>query len=284
MASPPRPASTVVLARPADGAFEIFLVRRHDNVAFMGGAHVFPGGRVDDADRTDDAGQWCDGVDAAVERMRDVSAEEAVAFHVAAIRELFEEAGVLLARRHDRIVHIDERDQHWRSLRHDLLEQRLTMRALAEREQVRLALDTLALFAHWVTPDVETRRFDTSFFLAIAPEEQQAAHDDRETTQGTWITPSEAIDRCLAGAIALPPPTWTTLRWLSACSSVDDAWQWARSQRVALVQPRVAEDDNGTRIIMLPGDPGCPAVEGFAAAETRFVLENGRWRPVEGDR
>src|SRR5688572_25860777 len=94
----PRLASTVVLARPATAGFEVFLVRRHDNVAFMGGAHVFPGGRVDDADYIEDASRWCDGVTAAVARMRDRTEEQAVAFHVAAIRELFEEAGVLLAR------------------------------------------------------------------------------------------------------------------------------------------------------------------------------------------
>src|SRR5687767_1382861 len=98
MSSAPRPASTVVIARPAPVAFEVFLVRRHDAIAFMGGAHVFPGGRVDDGDRGPDARSWCDGVETAVSRMPSRPQNESVAFHVAAARELFEESGVLLAR------------------------------------------------------------------------------------------------------------------------------------------------------------------------------------------
>jgi 8-oxo-dGTP pyrophosphatase MutT (NUDIX family) len=273
-----------VLVRPATASFEVFLVRRHDSVAFMGGAHVFPGGRVDEADTIADPEQWCDGVRDAVARASDRAQDEAIAFHVAAIRELFEEAGVLLARDGGRrIVEMHEGDsQRYDACRRDLLEQRLTMRELAEREGLRLALDALALFAHWVTPGVETRRFDTYFFLAVAPEVQHAAHDERETTQGTWMPPAEALDRCLAGEIALPPPTWTTLRWLSRCASVDEAWQWAvsRPRPVPRVQPCIDDRGDGTRVIMLPGDPLCPAVAGFDAAESRFVLANGRWSPV----
>jgi 8-oxo-dGTP pyrophosphatase MutT (NUDIX family) len=277
-----RPASTVVLARPASSGFQVFLVQRHDKVAFMGGAHVFPGGRVDEADYTDDPERWCDGVRSAVDRMPMRPPAEAVAFHVAAVRELFEEAGVLLARDADGIVAIDEGDDtRMAARRREMLQQRLTMRQLAEGEGVRPALDALVSFAHWVTPDVETRRFDTQFFFAVAPDVQQAAHCEIETTQGTWMYPEEAIDRCRRNEIALPPPTWTTLRALSAFASVDAAGMWARSQSAPRVQPRVEERGDGTRVIMLPGDPLCPAVEGFMAQETRFLLENGRWRPVD---
>ena len=284
MSSIPRPASTVVLARPASSGFQIFLVRRHDNVAFMGGAHVFPGGRVDEADYTADPERWCDGVSIAIDRMPTRQPAEAVAFHVAAVRELFEEAGVLLARDSGGIVSIDEGDDtRMAARRREMLQQELTMRQLADLEGVRPALDALVSFAHWVTPDLETRRFDTQFFFAIAPDVQQAAHDEIETTQGIWMYPEEAIERCRAGEIALPPPTWTTLRALSPFASVDDARMWARSQSAPLVQPRIVERGDGTRVIMLPGDPLCPAVEGFTAQETRFLLENGRWRPVDSD-
>ena len=131
----PRPASTVVLARPATAGFEVFLVRRHDNVAFMGGAHVFPGGRVDDADYIEDASRWCDGVTGAVARMRNRTEEQAIAFHVAAIRELFEEAGVLLARDQRGIIAIDAGDERFIVSRRQLFEHRLTVRDLAERER-----------------------------------------------------------------------------------------------------------------------------------------------------
>jgi 8-oxo-dGTP pyrophosphatase MutT (NUDIX family) len=281
--SDPRPASTVVLSRPAPPGLEIFLVRRHDNIAFMGGAHVFPGGRVDPSDHAADATAWCDGVSHAVTRMRDRRADEAIAFHVAAVRELFEEAGVLLARDTDGgFVRTDgAAESRFLGYRHDMTQRRLTLRALAEREGLRIALDALAMFAHWVTPDVETRRFDTHFFFAVLPAAQIAAHDQHETTEGMWIDPGDAIERCRRGEIALPPPTWTTLRMLSRFATTEEAWRWAQSHRVPRVQPHAIERGDGTRVVMLPGDPGCAAVDGFEAAEKRFLLENGRWLPID---
>ena len=181
MPATPHPASTVVLARSAPSSgFDVFLVRRHDRVAFMGGAHVFPGGRVDPADHLDDPAAWCDGLEAAVARMPSRTAGEAIAFHVAAIRELFEEAGVLLARdARGSIVGIHgDNEARFRGYRGELTNGRVTLQDVIARERLRLAIDALALFAHWVTPEVETRRFDTHFFLAVAPDEQQAAHDD----------------------------------------------------------------------------------------------------------
>lgn len=282
MSAAPRPASTVVLLRAEGGHLEVFLVRRHDQVAFMGGAHVFPGGRVEPDDDCGDAAPLCDGIEHAVAQGRGLTAAEAVAFHVAAIRELFEEAGVLLARdAGGTILAVDGGAAgRFESYRQELNAGRLALAEIARRERLRLALDALALFAHWVTPEVETRRFDTRFFLAAAPDVQRAAHDRLEMSEGTWIAPGDAIDRCLRGEIALPPPTWTTLRALSRVSSVEAAWQWARAQPAARVEPCFVEREDGTRVVMLPGDPACPAVEGFEAEERRFLLENGRWRPV----
>jgi len=290
MSQPARPASTVVLLRPAVEGVEVFLVRRHDNVAFMGGAHVFPGGRVDPSDYVSDT-HVLDGD--ADPRMRDRTAAEAVAFQVAAVRELFEEAGILLARP-DRyvskgdgrgaIVSIDaDASNRFGRYRRALLDGSLTLGDMLRRERLHVALDALGLFAHWVTPVVETRRFDTYFFLALAPDSQDAAHDDRETTHGMWIRPADALQQCLRGELALPPPTWTTLRALSRAGTVVEAWLWAKAQRVARVQPCFQQNADGTRLVMLPGDPMCPAVEGFEAEEKRFVLENGRWRPVSAD-
>jgi 8-oxo-dGTP pyrophosphatase MutT (NUDIX family) len=274
-----------VLARPAALQLEVFLVRRHDRVAFMAGAHVFPGGRVDDADYAADAERWCDGVEAAVAQMVRRPPAEAVAFHVAAVRELFEEAGVLLA--HPDAGRIGELSDflttdlvEWRR---DLIAHRVTMAELATRQAFRLRLDALTLFAHWITPDVETRRFDTSFFFAVAPDVQEAVHDDHEATHGTWMHPAEALERCRAGEIALPPPTWTTLRTLSRLGSVEEAQAWARVQSAPPIQPRVVGREDGARIILLPGDPSYAAVDGFVATETRFLLEDGRWLPVPPD-
>ena len=271
-----------MLVRPAASGIETFLVRRHDNVAFMGGAHVFPGGRVDPADDLDNADEICDGIESAVAQGRGLAPSTAVAFHVAAIRELFEEAGVLLARQSGgHMLAFDNGNvERFASYRDDMNAARTTLPDIARSEGLRLALDALALFAHWVTPEVETRRFDTRFFLAAAPAVQEAAHDRLETTEGEWLQPAAAIERCLDGKIALPPPTWTTLRALSRCATAQAAWDWARMQPAPRVQPCLVERSDGTRIVMLPGDPGCPAVEGFDAQERRFLLQDGRWRPV----
>lgn len=270
---PARPASTVVLVRPARDGFEVFLVRRHDRIAFMGGAHVFPGGRVDPADEIADPDRWCDGVAGAVSRLPARDPGTAVAFHVAAIRELFEEAGVLLARGADGEIasmHGDE-GPRFAAHRRALLGGSAALRDIAERERLRLALDALVVFAHWITPDVETRRFDTHFFLAAAPDRQDALHDDGETSDSLWIRPGDALDRCRSGRIALPPPTWTTLRALAACGDVEDARRWAEAQPVVPVQPRINRLADDAREILLP--------DHVQALETRFVLKDGRWTP-----
>ena len=271
-----RPASTVVLLRPAH-PFDVFLVRRSDSIAFMGGAHVFPGGRVDPADEMAGIGTASDGLEAAVARMRDVTPETAAAYHVAALRELFEEAGVLLARpltaaSADRLA----------GYRRDLLAATMTFAEIIRREHLRLALDELAYFAHWVTPEIETRRFDTRFFLARAPEGQTPVHDKGETIHSEWLAPLAAIDRCRAGQISLPPPTWTTLGMLSKFDSIDAVFAWARRKPIPRVQPRFEKRGERTHHFY-PGDPMYPAVEGFEASETRFELENRRWRPVAPD-
>jgi 8-oxo-dGTP pyrophosphatase MutT (NUDIX family) len=277
-----RPASTVIVVRDESNDLEVFLVRRHDRLAFMGGAHVFPGGRVDDADVLPDPGSVCDGVSRAITRMPAVAPAQAIAFHVAAIRELFEEAGLLLARREDgAIVAIDAASAtRFDRLREALLANALTMRDVIARERLRLALDALTLVAHWVTPEADPARFDTRFFLAVAPASQVAAHDAHETTHGLWMRPADALDSCRRGEIALPPATWTMLRRLARFTAPADAWNWAQSCRVPRVEPCLTVGDNGSRMVTLPGDPLCTAVEGFDAEETRFLLEEGRWTVV----
>ena len=271
-----RPASTVVLLRPAD-PFDVFLVRRSDSIAFMGGAHVFPGGRVDPADDLDDIDSRSDGMAAAAARMPDISPDAAVAQHIAALRELFEEAGVLLARPLT-AVSSGQRERY----RRDLLSGAVTFADIIRAEQLRLAFDELAYFAHWVTPEIETRRFDTRFFIARAPDDQTPVHDDGETSHSEWLAPMAAIEHCRSGIISLPPPTWTTLSMLSRFGSIDEVLTWAREKPIPRVQPRFERHGEQT-LLFYPGDPMYPAVEGFDATETRFLLENRRWRPIPPD-
>ena len=268
-AAPARPASTVVLIRPARAGFEVLLVKRHDNVAFMGGAHVFPGGRVDEPDRIRDPERICDGVAEATARMPDLHRVDAVGHCVAAIRELFEEAGVLLARPID-----TARVRELR--RHVAAGERLDV--LAGREGCRLALDSLVVFAHWVTPEIEIKRFDTRFFVALLPEGQHPLHDQRETTESEWMEPQAAVERCRREEIALPPPTWTTLRTLSKLSTADEVMRWARQRRVVRIEPGFIRTATQT-MLTLPGDSTYPPIDGFETPEeTRFILAGGRWR------
>lgn len=282
-AAVPRPASTVALLRMAGSRLEVFLVRRHDTIAFMGGAHVFPGGRVDETDRLRDPHAVCDDVEGAVRRLDLLSPEEAIASYVAAARELFEEAGVLLARRGGAgMVSIDgDTVDRFDSYRRALVSQALSVRDVLEREGLRLALDALALAAHWVTPEIEAKRFDTRFFFALAPQNQGASHDVLESTSGAWFTPADAVERCRRGDIALPPPTWTTLRLLSRFDTAEEAWTWAQTCPVPRIEPGFVVREDGMRLVTLPGDPLCPPVEGFHAEETRFLLKDGRWTVVE---
>jgi 8-oxo-dGTP pyrophosphatase MutT (NUDIX family) len=269
--------------RDSSGVAEVFMVRRHEGTAFMGGAHVFPGGAVDESDHDAD-GSWCDGLAHAEQQLSGVSSDEAIALHVAAVRELFEEAGILLARdAQGRFVSLAGRDVHARftQYRNSVHTGELRLRTILEREQLRLALDTLIHFAHWVTPPVDTRRFDTRFFMTRVPPHQAPAHDQRETTHSTWLAAGSAIASARANEIMLPPPTWTTLREIEAFASVDDALAWARRRHVVRREPRVFEE-GGRRVLVMPGDPFHPepAAEG-PASETRFVQVDGRW--VAGD-
>jgi len=243
------------------------MVRRHEGTAFMGGAHVFPGGRVDPADADADA-SWCDGADA-----------DLADYRVAAARELFEEAGVLLARSSaNTFVSLagDSTHARFKQYRHDVHEHTATLRAICERERLRLALDAIVMFAHWVTPPIDTRQFDTRFFLTRVPPAQVPAHDETETTHSAWLTAAGAIREAEAGRIILPPPTWTTLRELEPFATVDEALAWARQRRVVRRQPEALERD-GHRMLVLPGDPLHPQPDPDAPLETRFVLVDRRW-------
>ena len=275
-----RPAATVVVLRDGPAGPEVFMVRRHEDTAFMGGAHVFPGGRVDAADGDADD-SWCDGIGHATRQLDGLPPAEAVAYHVAAARELFEEAGVLLARHpQGDFVSLSAAVDHDRlgQDRAIVHEGKTRLRAVIEREGLHLALDALVLFAHWVTPPIDSRQFDTRFFMTRVPPDQTPAHDDTETTHSLWARPADAIAKAVRQEIVLPPPTWSTLRELEPFESVKDALAWARRRTVIRRMPKAIEQD-GHRMLLLPGDPLHPDPAGDdPPLETRFVLIDRRWR------
>lgn len=233
-------------------------------MSFVAGAHVFPGGRVDDRDLLTDAAACCDGLDMPP-RFPHLDGRGELACRVAAARELVEEAGVLLARRCGRWAATGE-----------VAEVRRRLQGGVPFEQVvreggwRLALDALAPFAHVVTPASEPRRYDTRFFLTELPAGQEPCFDAVESDELVWVAPARAMEQALSGGVVLLPPTWVTLMQLASFASVDAALAWARARRIVRVEPvlTVASD---ARLISFPGTGG----------DLRFSFAEGRgWRPV----
>jgi 8-oxo-dGTP pyrophosphatase MutT (NUDIX family) len=257
-----RDAATVMLVRDgADGRLEVFMLRRNLNSDFVGGAYVFPGGAVDPADYHADLEPICEGrtdVDAST-ALGLQPPEGGLAYWVAAVRECFEEAGVLLAYDADGAI-VDFRDPevakrfdaHRSAV--DNGERRLV--EICEEEGLRLAVDSMHYFSHWITPVGPPRRYDTRFFVAAAPVGQVALHDDRETIANCWIAPTEALRRCKAGEFEMILPTIRNLEAIARSETAADVLAAASAlETIPAVLPRVVDDGGGMRIL-LPGDPG----------------------------
>jgi 8-oxo-dGTP pyrophosphatase MutT (NUDIX family) len=246
-----RPASTILLLR--DGAkqeIEVFMMVRHHEIEFSSGALVFPGGSVDLADReivarpelyTDSEG--CDAA--------------ALSFRIAAIRETFEESGILLARPRGSkdLVAAKGAAQIAASHRVALAERKTTFLKILDDTGMVLALDELVPYAHWVTPEGMPKRFDTWFFLAAAPPEQLGAHDGRELTDSLWLSPREAVAGGGSGRFKLPFPTTRTLIKLGKQPNVRAALDDARGKPVVTVMPVVTKL-NGGRQLRIPLEAG----------------------------
>jgi len=259
-AVPLRPASTVMLLRDAPQDIEVFMMQRTTTAAFASGMYVFPGGRVDDIDGAAELDDLCDGLtDAEASDLLRVPSG-GLAYWVAAIRESFEEAGVLLARdQGGQFVNLQNADRQVRfsRARHAVHEGSLSLGAFCREEGLRLAVDTIRYVSHWITPVGEKRRFDTRFFVAIAPPEQDPLHDDIETIDSLWVTPSDALSRAKRGELAMIPPTVANLEFLAPHHSTVAAVAAAQSIGVPTpILPKLRYDKDGRVVgIVFPDDP-----------------------------
>lgn len=244
-----RPAATVLLVRDGAEGLEVFMVARTIKVEFAGGALVFPGGKVDPGDRDVDPAMLDDAGRAQSPYLR--------AFQVAAIREAFEEAGVLLAAEAggavpvpgDRAAALER--QYARALDADAL----TIGEFCARENLTLLCGGMVHFAHWITPESEPRRYDTHFFVAAAPADHVAAHDGSETVDSLWIRPQDALADAEAERRRIVFPTQMNLRLLGRSKTVAEALEAARARRVVTVQPTMREVEGG-RILRIPEEAG----------------------------
>lgn len=255
-AVPVRPAASAVILRDCPEGIEVFMVVRHHEIDFASGALVFPGGKVD-----------ADEANIETQEAVAIGAGPAPSFWMAAIRETFEEAGLLLARRQGeaKLLAAEDTQALVKTYRPALLAGTLTFAHLLKRENLRPALDLMVHFAHWITPPGPPRRFDTHFFLVAAPVAQTGVHDGLETTEGVWIAPRRAIEDADAGRRIMLPPTRLNLHKLAQFSSVHAAAESTRSSTVVTVLPRIERVEGGRRLL-LPLEAGYGMSELFIPA------------------
>ena len=213
----PRPAATVLLVRDGAEGLQVFMVVRHHKIDFASGALVFPGGKVEPEDHALAGG------------------DAETAFRVAAIRETYEECGVLLARARDggeRVLSADPRP----------------FRERLEAEKLEPALDALTPFAHWITPPILAKRFDTRFYIVAAPADQTAAHDGSEAVDSVWIEPARAIREGAEGRRTLVLATRLNLELLGQSATAAEAIAASRARRIVTVEPQPLKTETGYRL------------------------------------
>ncbi len=253
----PRPAATLVLVRDTDSGMEVFMIRRSQAAEFVGGAHVFPGGGVDASDASAELAAHCEGLDD-IEASRLLGVERGgLAYWAAALRECFEEAGLLLA--HDeRGEYADlnhpERVDVFAEWRESVRAGKATLAELCREHRLRLAAGRLAYYSHWITQPGRPRRYDTRFFVAVAPLAQTPSHDNSETVDHLWIQPAEALERHRRGELHLVFPTIKTLESIAGFETAAALMEFARSPRkMPTMAPRAAITREG-RKVLVPGD------------------------------
>ncbi len=279
-----RSSATVIMLRDGtDGAhgaggLEVFLLKRHGLSDVLGGAFVFPGGKVDAADAKLDMAAHMDqplGDLHTALNEPDIDALTAASLYVAALREAFEESGILFAHgaTHEHAVRATA-----------LLREGQPFDAVLARMQLRLQTRSLAPWSRWITPlmpSVSSKRFDTRFFVAEVPVGQTAAHDNHEATESVWLKPRTALEQHRDGLIELAPPQIMTLAHLSRFANVQHAMADARGRKPPVIQPEPF-DHEGTRVICYPGDARHSVKVRAMPGPTRLRYRNKLFEPVEG--
>lgn len=252
----PLPAATVILVRDGARGCEVLLLQRNLQSGFMPGMFLFPGGAVDPEDAEGRVRDLCHGMDETQAAAALGGASGALAYWAAAIRECFEEAGLLLAyERSGALARLkdDGARERYAAYRAQVNAGTRAFVDVLRSEGLRLAADRLAYFSHWITPVGAPRRYDTRFFVAEAPTEQDALHDNRETIHHVWVSPAEALARFRSGEFKMRTPTVKTLEDFSSFDQAAALVAAMRARRhIPAILPRINE--RGERL--LPGDTG----------------------------
>ena len=255
--APTRDAATVVLLRDGARGVEVYLLRRVARMAFAAGMHVFPGGAVDPRDRTN-AVPWAGPPPQAWAARLSADAQLSRALGCAAVRETFEECGVLLAGPDSASVVADTTGAEWESARSALEQRRLALRELLEHRGLVLRADLLEPWSHWVTAEFEERRYDTRFFVALLPTGQRTRAVGGEADRVAWLPVRDAVAGFEDGRLAMLPPTIVTLRELAPYAHAADVLAAAAQRPIRPLLPRPVLRDGEVRLL-LPGEPGYPS-------------------------
>ncbi len=277
--TPPADSASVVLLRDHAEGMQVLLLRRHQASNVLGGAHVFPGGKLDAADHSPLMLARLS-QDAATLQQRlaepELPAERAAALFVAAIREAFEECRVLLGQS-------DSETPDLQALQNALAEGQSWSEAF-QHLSLQLRTDALMPWTRWITPRqafVTNKRFDTRFFITRVPDGQTAAHDNHETTETLWITPRQALIRYWDRQIELAPPQIMSLVQLARHPHTDSALAEARSRRPPVIEPEPFDQD-GIRAICYQGDRRHSVAQSALPGHSRLMFKNKRFEPELG--
>ncbi|MBT3673711.1 MAG: NUDIX domain-containing protein [SAR86 cluster bacterium] len=249
-----KPAATVILMRDADEEFEIFMAKRSNKSPF-GSVYVFPGGKLDKSDFDKSLHKYCQGLDDERASKKLGLTNNGLAYWIACIRECFEEVGILLTNKNDSLIH-DEAKLN--SYRQQLNAGEISFQEICFREELNLRTSSIVPCAHWITPTIEPKRFDTRFFLAKVSQEPLGMHDGFELTDSFWIKPSEAIKKFQEGNMNMLPPTIQSLEKLAEFASYDDAFNFFAElddDAIPAILPKFIKRD-GKWVGYFPGDEG----------------------------
>lgn len=277
----PRAAATVVLLRDSTAGPEVLLLRRNAQASNMAGVYVFPGGKLDADDATLDADTHLDQPHATLHanlNEPDTHSATAAGLYVAALREALEECGLLLAEPVGGTSAVNA------TRARAMLREGQPFAQVLGALQLRLQTRQLAPWSRWVTPlapTMGTRRFDTRFFVAQAPADQTALHDNEETTDSVWLAPRAALEQYRDGRIDLAPPQIMSLAHLARHASVASVLDAARRQPPPLILPEPFDHD-GVRVLCYPGDAMHPVRERALPGPTRLHYHARRFTPEDG--
>jgi len=251
------PAATVLLVRDCGDELEVLMVKRSKRPPF-GNLYVFPGGKIDESDKDLNITNFCNGLNDEQASIKLGVNEGGLSYWVACVRECFEEVGILLAKKNNgQELDLNGADKHkFDNYRRMLLENKISLFEICKKENLSLNLNNIEPFSHWITPEIEIKRFDTRFFIAYIPEKQTERHDGNEITDSVWISPKKALDRSLNGEMPMIMPTISNLQ---QCLEFDSGQKLLEHQSkltnddIPSILPKFFKNE-GKWVGLLPGD------------------------------